>query len=194
MKNVQKGLTFVELLVALALLSLVAASAVAAFSAGFRIWNRVAVLGARDQWVALAFFQLRQDLLNGRPFRPIGFSGEYDAFSFSAFADQEEPGRVSYFYDSVRRQLCRSRHPYRFLRANGIRDQYEVLLTDVERAEFVYHLPQAQADDSPWQSHWSSSELPLAVKIEVVVREPSQGQRKSYTLTVAIPAANVPTR
>lgn len=177
-RHSKRGLTFVELLVALSLVGMVAAAALAVFSGGFRIWERAEQLGVRDRQVHLVMEQLRRELSSMRTFGPIPLEGEYDELSFAGIVkvpyrnddgdefDLPEVGRIAYVFDSGRRLLGRSAHSYRTTRRYGPRDRLKPMLDETQRVRFSYYMKDAEGQGS-WTSGWDSPSLPLAVKVEV---------------------------
>lgn len=187
------GFTLVELLVALCLVVLIAGTAVSTFAGGFRVWERIQTRGGQDQQISIAFQQIRRDLVNSRPFGPIGFEGSYDSLSFPGLVfseiagGSEELGRVGYFSDSTRKALCRSIVSYRQVRRSGLRDSSDPVLTDVERVRFSYYSFNPSDGTYSWSSEWTSGPPPMAVKLEVAIEDPSSTQRKTQSLIVPIP-------
>ena len=197
-----RGLTLVEMLVTMSLLVLITATVSATFSGGMRVWERLRG-GPRDQWTQVAFAQVRHDLLNLRRFAPVAFKGAYDEFSFPALVtaapDEEarhlaesagpapELGRVGYFFDSGRKQLCRAQHPYRLLRRARLRDACSPVIMDVERVRFSYYAQERLTKGYAWVNRWSSEEPPLAVKLEIGWRDPVTRQSMTEALVFPVP-------
>ena len=202
------GLTFIEMLVALALLTLVAGAIAATLSGGLSVWQRAQTVGTRDQELQVAFLQLQHDLHGARRFAPIPFEGAYDAVSFPALVTTERPlpraqakdprqaeeedmvlGRLGYFFDSGHRCVCRSSFEYRDVRLKRVKDACRPLLTDVERARFAYYGWDDASAGYGWVSNWCSPAPPLAVKIEVGWRRVATQPLASDTLLVRLPIA-----
>lgn len=190
------GLTLVELLVSLSLLVMVAGAVVAVLSAGFRIWERVQMEGRTETTLHLTLEQIRKDLQRCRSFKAIPFRGEYDKVSFSALVPViyrrdhsvwtvQEPGRIGYFFDSGRRFLGRSQHPYRVVRRYGVKENSHPVFNDADRVRFWYY--SVDSDGSAhWLNSWDSEEVPLAVKIEVSTTDPASHQTRNQTTVVPI--------
>lgn len=193
------GLTLVELLITVSLVALIAGAVVATFAGGIQVWQRLQVYGAREQWVQTAFHQLRRELRNARRFEPIRFEGTYDVFSFPALVSTgleeglqvEEVGQVGYFFDSPRRTLCQSQHPYRVLRRFRLKDSCSPVLTGIDRLRFSYPAVDSDTNSSSWSDSWSSSQPPLAVKVEVRFHDSSIQRPHVYSLIVHLPTAAV---
>ncbi len=197
------GLTLVELLVTLSLLTLVAGAAVAIFSGGIQVWQRIENRGPSAQWLQVTFAQVQRDLHNARRFKPIRLEGRYDALSFAALVPapppegtaepvqiDEELGRVGYYFDWGRRMLCRSQTPYRLIRKIRLRDACSPVLSDIERVQFSYYGFDAKTKNGGWHSEWTADELPLAVKLEVSARDAAK-RPTSQSLVIRLPIAAV---
>jgi len=198
--NRMRGMTLVEVLVACALVGLVAGTAVAVLSGGLAVWERGQTQGAREEWVGLAFHQLRQDLRNARRFELIPFEGRYDAFSFASPVEVEdhagtswhELGRTGYFLDPRSRSLCRSQQPYRVLRRHRMRDACTEVLSEVDRLRVAYYRVHSETEVAEWVESWSSPELPLAVRVQVGSRDPRTQRLEYRSLLVYLPVATWP--
>ena len=192
-----RGFTLIELLVVVSLMALITGTVGATFAGGVRVWERLQAHGTHAQWVALAFDQFRRDVRNLRQFTPIPLEGDYDTLSFPSVVpfgtvgemDVEEIGRIGYFFDSTRQQLCRSLQPYRLLRRVRVRDACAPVLTQVERLRFSYYGVQPGDQTLGWSDAWSSKQPPMAVKLEVRYVEPANQQRRTESLVVPLSVA-----
>lgn len=193
------GLTLVELLVAVALLSVVAAAAIGMIGGGLSVWQRARDHAVFDQSLLLALESVRRDLHNVQPFRMIAFEGTYDTLSFPVLLEAgtieetrvREVGQRGYYLDSGRRILCRGQVPYRRARATSWKTTCQPLATGVERVRFWYYAPDPTTGRYAWVGVWSSPEPPLAVKIELGTRRSPGEPATTRTLIVHLPIATV---
>lgn len=204
------GFTLVELLVTSALLALMAGAVVATLAGALKVWQRAEDRGTNDQWVQVAFHQVRQDLQNVRRFKPIPFEGDYESFSFPTVitrstapeTEVEALGERGYFFDWNRRNLCRSEHPYQGLRRVRLTDSCSPVLTGLDRLRFSYYGFDPHTNTYDWSATWSSPEPPVAVKMEIRRPGPSprpnpgrgspQQPPATHTLVVYLPLAALP--
>lgn len=189
--HVSRGLTFVEMLVAMTLLTLVSASIAAVFSGGMVVWERVQAHGVHDQALQVAFAQLQRDVRGVRRFAPLPFEGDYDALSFAALV--EEPpqlGQLGYFFDSGRRRLCRAAVDYRDVRVRSLKDRCQPVLEEVDRVRVSYYGWDEASAAFGWQGNWSVSSPPLAVKVDVSRRAALGRPLTTQTIIVRIPIGN----
>jgi prepilin-type N-terminal cleavage/methylation domain-containing protein len=191
----RRGFTLVELLVTVTLVSFVGATVVAAVSGCLRVWERINAQGRQEEWVRVAFDQLRRDLRSARTFRPVPFEGAYDAVSFPTVvtADLRDGstvdtiGRTGYYFNSFQGTLCRSQQPYQLVRRVGVKDRCQTVLTGVKRVRFSFYRPDTETQGGGWSGAWDSAAPPLAVKVEVGYHEQARGPLKSQTLLVYLP-------
>jgi prepilin-type N-terminal cleavage/methylation domain-containing protein len=201
----RRGLTFVEMLVAVSLLALVSMTAVATFTGGIRVWERVQAHGDQDKWLHLAVHELRRDLRNLRIFTPVPFEGDGSEFSAAAIvpspppppyakpgeAPEEELGRVAYYFDAGRRRLCRSQHIYRGLEHARAHDTCQPVLERITRARFSYFGASPESGQVEWVGRWESPQPPMAVKVEFRYDEPTTRRPIERTVVVSLPLYRV---
>jgi|GEM_PF-933648 len=195
-----RGFTLVELLVSIALLTIVSGVVFATFSGGIRVWERIQAVGQEDQWVQIGFEQFRTDLRNAKHFGPVGFHGSYDMVSVPALvpaapdSDQLEPGELGYYYDSNRRRVCRASFPYRMLRRRRLRDECTTVLSQVERVKLSYYALNPKTGEGGWTGSWESTDPPLAVKMDIRYYDPSTRRPVDRSLVVNVPLSPSPAK
>lgn len=169
------GFTFVEMLITLTLMVVVAGVLTGVISGGYRVWARTAAYGTEEQASIVAFEQLRHDLQGLRPFALVPFRGSYDGFTAAAAGRRagsnlkapKEVGRLAYQLRDREGVLCRSFIPYRLSERIGKRDQCEVALQGVQRIRFEYFGAARPGEPGRWSSSWDADTLPTAVKVSV---------------------------
>jgi prepilin-type N-terminal cleavage/methylation domain-containing protein len=202
----RRGLTLIELLVSVALLSLVSATVVATFIGGIQVWERLEGYGQRERWLQLAFHQIRHDVRNLRVFTPVAFDGQYDEWIGAAMVPGPPPrpgdpiplvepmelGRLGYFFDSNHRRLCRASDPYRTMRNARLRDECQVVLSDVRRVRFSYYGHDPNSHELSWLNRWEQPQPPLAVKVEIRYDDPATKRPVDRALIVTVPVYRPP--
>ncbi len=198
------GFTFVELLITVSLLGLVAAAIVAIFLSAFQVWDRVVGQGTDRQRLEVAWSQVRQDLHRLKRFELIGFKGAYDEMSFPVLLDAtwkteqndvleyQELGQAGYYFDRYHRLLCRSQVPYRLLRKRRLKDACDSVLTGVDYVRFSYYTRDPQSGRYEWSGSWSADEVPAAVKLEVRLESHTMKQMPRQSVIVPVPIATIP--
>lgn len=191
----RKGFTLVELLITVALVSLIGATVAAAVSGCLRVWSKVSAHGDTTSWAEVAFEGIRRDLHNIKAFAPIEFKGEYDAMRFPALvrsplSDGEEIaeiGQAGYYFDNQRKRLCRTQFSYRLMRRAHFKDQCDAVMNHVSRVRFSYYKPKTETSEPEWGSSWEAAQPPIAVKVEVNYDEGAVGKTSPQALLVRVP-------
>lgn len=172
-----RGVTLVELLVAISLMALVGGAAVAALAGGVRVWERAVALGSHRQAALIAFDRLRRDVQNARRFEALVFEGTYDQLAFAAVepdaSEADAPpelGRLGYFLDPRRQILCRSFVPYRLVKRVRLRDRCQAVLEGVTQVRFAFFGPDPERSETRWVERWRSPDLPTGIRIDLSVR------------------------
>ena len=193
-KRGARGLTFVELLVTVCLLSMLAMAVAAMIAGGLRLWQRMQARGTGREALQIAAAQLRRDLRSVRRFKPINFEGEHDRVAFPAVVvdakrDEPELGRLAYFFDWGHRRLCRSAFAYPRARRFSVTDQCATVMEGVRRVRFSYYEFDTETGIGDWTGSWSSQEPPLAVKVEIGYDEQGARQPLTEAITIHLPLA-----
>lgn len=191
------GFTLIELLVTVSLVGMIGATVVASVIGCLRVWERIQSRGVQDQWVQVAFDQIRTDLRNIRRFSPEGFNGSYEALSFPALTPAQasdgstlqEIGVAGYYFDQVHHVLCRSSVPYRLSRKFRLVDTCDPILEDVARVRFSYYAMDPVSNSASWKDSWESADPPLAVKVEVGYDDHATKHLRTQTLLAYVPAS-----
>ena len=202
----ERGLTFVELLISISLVGVIALTLFGVLSGAFNIWERVQGSGSQDRLVEFTLEQIRRDLCSARFFEPVGFEGAYDQVSFPSLVimtyrrdkselEVDEPGRVGYWFDSGRGALCRSEHGYRLIRRYRLRDGRRPVLLGLRRVRFSYAKLQADGKAVDWSGSWEPKDgHPAAVKIEIGYLDEKSREERSRSLLVPLPLSPLPKR
>lgn len=193
----RSAFTLIELLVTVSLVTMIGATVVAAVMGCLRVWQRIESRGFQDQWVQVAFDQIRTDLRNVRRFGQTGFNGSYDALSFPALtaaqendgATIQEIGFAGYHFDQAHHLLCRASVPYRLSRKLRLEDQCTPVLYDVTRLRFSYYAVDPASHAAAWKESWESPNPPLAVKVEVGYDDHTTKRLRTQTLLAYVPAS-----
>lgn len=183
----------VELLVTVSLMALVGGAAVAALSGGIRVWQRAAGYGAQQQSSLITLERFRRDLQNVRQFHPVLFTGTYEQCSFAAVARAmpasdapEEVGRLGYYLDERRHQLCRSFVPYRLMKRYRLTERCDPLLGGVMRLRFSYYGAEEAGHAPEWRERWEAAASPVAMKADLLVQaDPRRTVPLAFTVVLA---------
>lgn len=167
-----RGMTLIELLIAVVLTAIAALVVAQAFAAGFRVWHRASQLGGNfaDSIMALESFQ--QDVRNTLPCRQVAFRGGGNWLEIPALMGAEElsgrqPGLIRYDFDVAGQRLERL---FKTCEIAGGREssRREVMAGGVRSITFLYAEPAGPPPATlVWQPAWEGhTNNPAAVKVK----------------------------
>jgi len=193
--NIRKGFTFIELLVSMAVVSLVGLAVYSVFVNGIGAWRRGTIDRTYLRSIRIDSERMVRDLKNTFSFSNIAFEGTEDFVRFPALilvtsdSDQEEKienhyevGRITYFYDQGEKSLCKEKKTYPEIFEEGETDEDdkandlvgETLITGLSSLKFSYCYLDNATQKYDWKDDWKKEEqdsIPRAVKIEMSFEE-----------------------
>lgn len=203
-KKAGRGFTFVELLIAVTIFSIVATGIYQVLKKGIEVWSRGRADIARIREIRVFTAVITSDLANALPYCPVaeekggGLGFGSDAISFaSSVRAYEAPvlygqlARVTYYLDasrgSIQRVASTAKDGFGVQAARG-----ETVLSGVKSLSFEYVYEAAgQTGSTIWNSSWpqdASGKLPRAVKINIVFDKEDIIWAKDFTRIVFMPA------
>jgi prepilin-type N-terminal cleavage/methylation domain-containing protein len=199
---VKKAFTLVELLISIAIVSLVGLAVYSVFAGGVNAWRRGNISNSFGRNIRLSSEKITRDLRNTFKFSNIAFEGTDNSVKFPALILAEtdpakegeenyyyEVGRVAYFYDQEKEALCKEEKRYPEVFKQEEITEGEILIPRVSQLEFSYCYLDNATGSYEWKSDWKKEEqdtIPQAVKIKLVFKEET-GQ-KDFERTMFIPA------
>jgi prepilin-type N-terminal cleavage/methylation domain-containing protein len=200
MKNdVSRGFSLIEVLVAIALLSVVTTIGVRTFSLLTTTWKETQALAGLEDSAGIAFREIRKDLSDTLSAELSGVSIiGIDQFvnpkqGHNQAADEDDRLIIPVQGTKVEEMLERTRSiQYRVEREGGraslvrtrgaLGDKNPSLgkfdfipLVDVVRFDVTYATGKSE---SPWVAEWSSNELPRAVRVSMTLADPNNKFRQ----------------
>lgn len=195
MKNKQ-GFTFIELLITLALVTLIALAIFSLFDSGIRVLERVAP-SLREEDIAIFLEKFSRDLQNSFIYKSIPFLGETGALIFPTLirtvpemGGEQGIGRVSYFYDEASQSIERRQE-----NASEIFEEKPPppipLLTSIFSLRFQYYEWDPLERAYLWKEAWreereKEGKRPLAVKVEIVFKDGRKSHRVEKTFPIPV--------
>jgi prepilin-type N-terminal cleavage/methylation domain-containing protein len=207
------GFTFIELIIAVTIFSIIAVSIYSTFSAGIKVWLKTSPMIEENQAMRVFFNSISADLKRAVAYYDastqlaksgfgsgyegkINFEGTADKISFIAviiISDpdtglREEPARISYIYDKANKQVTR----LVATKAEGLNEanaKNYVMLDGVEEKNFGFeYCYKKGASDSDYEYEWTDSwEEKNVQNIPRAVRIKANG----FTKTVFIPTGTL---
>lgn len=200
--GVLRGFTFVEMLLATVMVSLIAVALYVMLANGIKVWE---VVNQESSQIDINIFveRISEELKNSFDFKNIVFYGEKNILSFPAKLNVPERengfmqgvGKVQYSYDSRTKTLSRQQFDYQQLCA-GEKAEPQMLVKKLDSFLFKYYFYDEEKKDFFWTNIWPPPELksntilfPLAVRIEMSFKE--NNTVKTYQRTISIPAGGI---
>lgn len=186
----KSGLTLIEMLVVMVILSVISLALYATFNNGVKVWQRVSKQ-IPEADVSIAFEKFGIDIRNCLKFGSINFNGAEDGLRLAALVDSpglnsRSVGEITYFYDKDKRTLNRELRDYSqiYTAEDG---STEKLLANVSALKFQYYLYIKERKEYIWENEWARPDLPLAVRLELDFDNGSQVNK--FIKTVSIPVS-----
>ncbi|MEI6809268.1 MAG: prepilin-type N-terminal cleavage/methylation domain-containing protein [bacterium] len=169
----RSGLTLVELLVSISILTVLLATILMTMYSGLLVWERASGYDMKRMETMLALEGLEKEVRNTFPFHAIEFKGSPSGMKFAGIVSgTTDEGRVQRFceikydFDSPAHTLRRQSRIYPFGSAGG--DESVEVLSGVEIVKVTYAaIPEKGRSFAVWLESWDNvRKLPAAVRIE----------------------------
>ena len=183
------GFTLVELLLVLAMLSIVSLAVYATFNSGIKIWQRINT-EIPEEDLDIFFYKFSSDLRNSFKFTGIDFLGEQDKVAFSTLVDSQRLkkrtiGQVIYSYDFLAEILNREERDFSQIYSDESNIAAQSL-RNIKSLKFQYYSYDKEKKEYLWNDEWQKKELPLAIWI--VLEFDDSTLAIMFTKTASIPA------
>ncbi len=199
-RNFNTGFTFIELLIALTIFSIIAASIYYTLNAGIKVWQRGNILIGENQRMRIFFDAISKDIRNAISFSGIPSEWTEESVSFHTIIDvssatkpHREPVRRIYYFDDKKGELKRAR----VIQKEGFDEKYvdeEVLLDNLEDVGFEYAYE--SGEEYEWKDEWEFEDedediIPRGVKIKVKLKNGAEDKEKTFEKIVFIPISKL---
>ncbi len=191
-----KTFTFVELMVALTLFSIIAVSIYHTLRTGLKMYTQGNTVIADNQKLRLFFDTLSRDLANSVDFRPyVDCQWGDDSISFSALVGESQDGRLNREFARISYVLDRDKlvRKYASRRAafKAEKAEEQILLENVDSVSFAYaYQSEGFADQPEWLGEWDFKDddfkLPRGVRITLTFKSEGESHPEVFTKTVLI--------
>ncbi len=201
----RKGFTFIELLVAISIFSVIAVSIYYAFSTGVFAWRRLSTATESYQKATLALELMGNEIAGYIPSNTVKMEGAKDRIAFLAdLTDIDNPGlyKISFFLDSAKNTIMRSSEDFKSvlnsLAAQGTTENIkgrfleEEFLPDAKAIEFKYYCKNPAGENAnqyEWKDSLGSDCKAVSISITLFVKKEtySQAQQNEIKFTRVIP-------
>jgi prepilin-type N-terminal cleavage/methylation domain-containing protein len=192
MQNMKKnkGLTLIELVMVIAMTSIISLALYSTFSSGIKIWQKVNTVIPNED-LSIFFDKFTTDLRNSLKFTGIKFSGTDTNVGFATLVNSltmnmRTVGEVIYRYDSNKETLVRSLRDFSQVYTND-EGSSQQLSKNIKSLKFLYYTFDTERKEYVWQEDWLDGEFPLAVRIELDFYDGAK--INNFTKTVSIPVS-----
>lgn len=196
------GFTFVEMLLATAMVSVVAIALYGMISSGLKVWQ--IVNQESDQVDSnLLFERMSRELKNSICFKNIDFVGQQDSISFACIAQTPKSyngfnlgvGQVKYFYDQSLQTFNRQYIDYEES-SSMAGPQARSLISNISNILISYYFYDEQKETFLWSNVWppesyakaNKRALPLSVRVAMVFATEETISKKIKTIDIPIGA------
>ncbi len=189
-KQNRAGVTFIELLIVSAMLSVLSFAVYATFNNGIKAWQKINH-ELPEQNINIFFDKFTSDLKNCFNFSNICFLGSENKIEFAGLVPSSRlntttVGKIGYVYDSNSGILARELSDYSQI-YNAEKGAIRKMLGDVKSLKFSYYFYDAEKQDYLWRQEWVGQKMPLAARVEL--EEEHDKQISEFTRTVTIPVS-----
>lgn len=187
-KKNSAGMTLIELLITLTILSVISLAIYASLNSGLKIWKRINQQLAHED-LDIFFDRFGHDLRNCARFTGLTFTGTQERVEFPAILSSSRfagdvVGRVSYAYDPQAKTLTRVQQDFSQIHSGEESSKVQPI-PDLGLVKFRYYVYDKQTKEYSWREDFLEGDFPLAVRIELELGDGSQA--RSFTRTVSIP-------
>jgi len=186
------GLTLIELLVTVSILTVIVSTILVALYTGILVWEKAGGYDARRMEAMLALEGFEQEVRNSIPFYGIEFQGDSTSVKFAGVLSESSDRdcalrfcEIEYAFDSRTRIFRRRSRTYPI--GNAAENPFENAVSAVESVKIAYADVPARRDDPPvWLSSWTKlRRLPAALRVELEFRQGNGAAR--ITRTIVLP-------
>lgn len=184
----RRAFTLIELLIAVAIFSVVSIAIYSTFASGMSVLRRVKNTDFTQQKFLLKTERLTRELRQQPACRKKLFQGDKTKISFCSNVDNF-PSRLTYYFDSSTFALKRVADRLdKIIKEDGnldpeLRADPVIFLAKVKEVKFSYLFLDLAKNDYVWADKWEFDYLPLAVKFIIFT------EKQNYESTVYLPTA-----
>lgn len=169
----RKGFTFIELLIALTIFSIIATSMYFTLNTGIKVWSRSNESIRENQRFRICFDIISKDLKNIIAYPPIKPEWGAERISFPAIVDTYEGDtvktelvKVIFYFDDIKKGLVRVCATVK----EGFDEAYaeeKILLDDIENLAFQYCYKIKDEERYEWKDTWGfDDKIPRGIRIK----------------------------
>lgn len=186
------GLTFVEMLIVVAMIAMISLAIYSVFNSGAKIWQKINKNILKED-LNIFLDKFSSDLRNCFKFKGIEFYGTEDELHFASIVDSDNiadntPGEIVYSYNAWSKSILRQQRDFSqlYLDSSG---RVQHILDGVVSVRFLYYFYEQKKNKFLWVDEWIDKDtLPVAVRVELELEDADS--IKKYIRTIYIPSAS----
>lgn len=194
-----KGVTLIELLVAMTIVSILGLSVFNIFSQGLKLWKRASSV-VPDVDSDIVFEKITADLSNAYQSNMAAFEGADTMMRFFSYSRRNydvnnpeiqirHPKAVQYLFVPEGKLLARSEEPLEILLAKDAKTRqipYKVVVKGLKECRFEYYHLDDKKNEFQWKPYWNGNCLPKAVRISLNYDD--ERRMENFVKVVSLPA------
>jgi len=193
--SVKKGFTFVELLIALTIFSIVATSIYYTLHVGIDVWLRGNVIISDNQTLRVFIDRMNEDLVNAVTYEGMEYEWKEDAVLFKTsknvfkeYPPRRELADVRYYLDPKEKGIVRA--------VAGKEESFDideadrsVIVTNVKSLDFEYAYAAEEGYD--WKSEWTLESLPRIIRVKMRFQPEGEDSSVDMQKTFFMPRGSI---
>lgn len=184
-KTINKGFTFVETMIVLALFAIIGVSLFSSMAMGLKIWKRAGTSNFSHRKATLSLERLSAELRQTTNYSSIGFYGEKNHLEFPNII-RDKILNISYMYVPQEKCVIRVSTPKVPAGATQEQNVTRRAIVDVKDFALGFYGPSNETGNFTFLDSWNSTKsgIPLAVKVSLTL-EDGKGFEKVITIPIA---------
>ena len=184
-KTINKGFTFVETMIVLALFAIIGASLFSSMAMGLKIWKRAGTSNFSHRKATLSLERLSAELRQTANYSSIGFYGEKNHLEFPNIV-RDKIFNISYTYSPEKKCVVRGSIPKSPAEQTEAKNTTRTVMVDVKDFVLGFYGPSNETGNFTFLDSWNSTKsgIPSAVKVSLTL-EDGKGFEKVITIPIA---------
>jgi prepilin-type N-terminal cleavage/methylation domain-containing protein len=182
MKTSKRAFTLIELLLTMAIFSVVSLAVYSTFNQGMKVWKRANQMNIKERKTFLKIEKLQRQIRQSFINKDIVFSGEKQQICFPQVINSQAL-RLTYAFDPDNKEIVSAADKLSDIVLEEDKEdkpslKFQTYLSGVDFLSFSYLFYDLQEKTYTWNDEWKEKGLPLAIKINLTIN----GKVNIYTI------------